>query len=59
MFSEKAYKGYHVELRIEGGVAVLKESTWQPGFGRSVLNKKLEINIVDSKLLTRIQWRSA
>lgn len=58
-FSLTLPKGEKVELYIEGGMAVLKDGTWHPGFGLSLPNKKLEITFLDSRLLTRIEWRTA
>lgn len=57
-FSLRLPKGDEVELHVEGGVAVLKDSTWHPGFGCSEPNKTLEITIANSKLITRIEWKS-
>lgn len=58
-FSLELPKGQLVELYVKGGTAVLTNSVWHPGFGLSVPNKKLEITILDSRLLTRIEWRAA
>lgn len=58
-FSLRLPNAEDVDLSIEGGLAVLKNSTWHPGFGCSIPNKRLEIKIMDSRLLTRFQWRAA
>lgn len=44
------------ELRVEGGTPVLLRSEWHAGFGHSIENKKIEIEVHGSRLITRIQW---
>lgn len=52
-------QGESIDLFLEGGSVALLNSTWHPGFGCSIPNKKLEVNIANSSLITRIQWRAA
>lgn len=58
-FSLVLPQGEGIELYVEGGMALLKDSTWHPGFGLSLPNKKLEITFLGPRLLTRIEWRIA
>lgn len=51
--------GQMAQLFVEGGIAALTTSTWHPGFGLSVPSKKLEVTLLNSRLLTRIEWRAA
>lgn len=44
------------ELNIDGGKSQLLESEWYPGFGCSFPNKRLEVEIHGSKLITLIKW---
>lgn len=44
------------KVRVDGGFPVLQDSKWYPGFGRALPNKKLEVKVNGSKLITLIQW---
>ena len=58
VFSLRLANGEELELHIEGGAVLVRDGTWHPRFGSSVPNTKLEVAIVDSKLITRIEWKS-
>ena len=51
--------GQMARLFVEGGIVALTTSTWHPGFGLSVPSKKLEVTLLNSRLLTHIEWRAA
>ena len=55
-FSLVLQNGNSIYLSFEGGNSKITDSTWHPGFGFSVPNKKILTKIFAGKLITRIDW---
>jgi len=51
-------QGQVVRLDITGAHVEVCESTWHPGFGKSISNQKLVLNLTGDKLITQIEWSS-
>src|SRR5690554_760283 len=58
-FVAEMSQGQSVDIHIEGGVAVLRDGVWHPGFGKSVPNTHLEIRFKKSRVLTLFKWKTA
>ena len=58
-FVAEMSQGQSVDIHIEGGVAVLRDGVWHPGFGKSVPNTHLEIRFKESRVLTLFKWKTA
>lgn len=58
LFHLQLPKGQKIILQISGAEAQLLESSWHPGFGLSIRNHKIELELVASRVITRIEWSS-
>jgi len=51
-------QGQAVRLDVTGADVEVCESTWHPGFGKSISNQKLVLKLTGDKLITQIEWSS-
>jgi len=51
-------QGQAVRLDITGADVEVCESTWHPGFSKSISNQKLVLKLTGDKLITQIEWSS-
>jgi len=51
-------QGQVARLNIKGADVMVCESTWHPGFGKSISNQKLVLKLTGDKLITQIEWSS-
>lgn len=51
-------QGQRARLNITGADVQVCESTWHPGFGKSISNQKLVLKLSEHVLMTHIEWSS-
>ena len=51
-------QGQVARLNIKGADVEVCDSTWHPGFGKSISNQKLVLKLRGDELITQIEWSS-